>query len=1257
MNIVPKKYFKTRFVSFSSFLSFLCFLLFLSSFSLAQDETTDTAADVVSSGDDRDPINTYTGELFDSYSPDINLGGPMPLFFSRYYASGLNNLGVTGNMGDNWRHNFEWKMTIFGTDANITSNKGRSIYFSNNGTSWNLTGKADVPFQLAANGSDYVLYEPGTEHLYTFDSSGKLTKIEDGKGNTHTLTYSGTTLTQVSDGLGRTLTFTYGGSSKLSTISDGTRSVTLGYTINDLTSVTDARGEVTNYAYATGGLLTSKTRPAGNVPYTQTYDGNGKVATQTDALGNTHTFSYVSPGTTMTDPLSNTCKHTHSGNGEITANQRQDGKSSSMGYDSNGRRNTVTDLLGDTTAYTYHTASGKLASITNADSTSITYTYTSRTHSSGIVFYDLTGITYPDSTTESFTYDSSGNVTSRTDRAGKVWSFTYNSRGQVLTATNLLTGVTTNTYSADGTLATRIDPAGNTTTFGYDSLKRLILIAHADGTTRAFTYDNNNNRLTVKDERGNTTTLTYDNNNNLATITDRLGNTTTFAYDLMDRVTSVTDPLGNASSRTYDELERLKTFTDRNGDTTTLGHDSRGRLTSITDAAGKVWSRTYDAESIIASATNPLSNTTSFISDKMGRITKTTSPLSNVTNVTYDSMGRVTTIQSPLNETTTNSYDALGLISSISIPGSISASYTRNALGLITAVTDPNGNSWNRAYDAQGRRTFRTDPLGNVTSYIYDNRNRISQVTLPGSLGTQTITYDDTNNVTRRLYSDGTDLAYTYDNNGRLTGADGVSLAYDDNGRITSSNGIAITRDAGGRISTMTLATGKTVTYAYDNRNLLTSVTDWLGGTTTFTYDAAGQLTTITRPNGITTTYTYDNDGRVIGLQEGSLSSISLIRDGEGQITAATRTLPLEPTLTSSTTTLTYDAASQVSSYTYDKMGRLTADDTRTYTWDLASRLTTYTEGGGTVSFVYNGMGMRTSRTQDGTIRSYVWNYILSLPSVSVVREKGGDIRYFVHTPEGALLYSIDVDTDARSFNHFDEMGNTTFVTSDDGTLIASYAYSPYGQLIASTGSLDNPFTWQGQSGVMDEGNGLYYLRARYYNADTARFISRDLIRSIHPLEVNPYQYANANPLKFIDPSGLSAKARLREMETRLDNARYAVETAKKNIEIAGTNLDYAIADLEKAHDDFNFHSTYNPFYMAHLLFGDNLRLKVGKKLAGIDLRIQKYKIALVKGGAALREAEAELERVFEKYLEARIQCEKLMYRTKTRERYMNIIK
>lgn len=50
----------------------------------------------------------------------------------------------------------------------------------------------------------------------------------------------------------------------------------------------------------------------------------------------------------------------------------------------------------------------------------------------------------------------------------------------------------------------------------------------------------------------------------------------------------------------------------------------------------------------------------------------------------------------------------------------------------------------------------------------------------------------------------------------------------------------------------------------------------------------------------------------------------------------------------------------------------------------------------------------------------------------------------------------------------------------------------------------------------------LYYLRARYYDASTGRFVSRDPIGQVD--NINLYTYAQNNPLRFTDPMGLGSK-------------------------------------------------------------------------------------------------------------------------------------
>ena len=1114
-----------------------------------------------SSGELGDPVNTFTGEFYNIYPPDLKLGGPQPLFFQRYYSSRLlQDDIISSSLGDNWLHNFDWKLKHFENVIEIVSDRGQIIRFRDSDTSiergsWVLDGDPDVPYQLVRSGAEFILGDPLSKRLYFFNApsppaviTGELKKIEFIGGKVHTLTYIGDKVSQVTDGLGRTLTFTYNGE-RLANVSDGTRTVSFGYSGTNLVSVKDVSGIDTIYDYADGALMTGATLPNGNTPLINTYDAEGRVLTQTDASGNTQTFAYddATRVTTMTDPLANVIQDTHTQNGELISQLDESGQTVALGYDGDGQRNSITDRLGGKQTYTYH-VSGQLASVNQADGSQSIFSYTARIVS-GITFYDLTGITHADGTTSSFGHDAKGNLTSLTDRRGNTRNFSYDTAGQILTATNPAGGTYSFTYNADETPLSFTDPAGNTTTFGYDNLRRLNRITFADAATREFTYDSRNYVLTIKDRGGNTTSYAYDANGNMTAITDPLGNAITWVYDNMDRLTSITDSMNKSATREYDSLGRLKSYTKRDGSVIGLNYDERARLTSITDAASKVWTRSFDAESVIAAAADPLSNSRSYTSDAMGRITRYVSPLGNVTEWTYDSMGRVTATTNPAGETTTTSYNANGQVSSVALAGSsVVVSYERNVLGQITTVTDPNGSIWERAYDTQGRLTFFADPLANATSIDYDAVNRASRITLPE--GTLDLTYDAFGNVTRKLYSDGTNLNYSYDQRNLITSTDGVSITYDANDRIVDSNGLTIARDDAGSVTSIIYAANKEVTYSYDCPcGLISSITDWLGGVTTFQYDDSGQLVSIQRPNGVTMINTYDGDGRIIEISEaGSLSTISLTRDGTGRIISAVRNVPQASSIASvSDATLSFDSASQVASFSYDNMGRLTSDDQRSYTWNLASRLTSYTEGSTVVDFTYDGLGNRLSRTEMGTTRDYVWNYGLVVPSVSIERDGVNDLRYFIHAPNGELLYSIEAADNSQRYYHFDEMGNTLFITDSGGNVIGAYDYSPYGTLLGSSGGLDNALTYQGKFGVRAEGStGLYHMGARYYDSANARFISRDPVTTIGPKTANPYQYALANPLVFVDPLGLEGSY---EDQTRMNIERRQREAEQRQRE------------------------------------------------------------------------------------------------------------
>ncbi|WP_434148427.1 RHS repeat-associated core domain-containing protein [Methylocaldum gracile subsp. desertum] len=93
-------------------------------------------------------------------------------------------------------------------------------------------------------------------------------------------------------------------------------------------------------------------------------------------------------------------------------------------------------------------------------------------------------------------------------------------------------------------------------------------------------------------------------------------------------------------------------------------------------------------------------------------------------------------------------------------------------------------------------------------------------------------------------------------------------------------------------------------------------------------------------------------------------------------------------------------------------------------------------------------------------------------------------------------------------------------LTNASQQTVNTYAYDPYGRLMAQTETVQQPFQYAGQVGVMAEGQNLYYMRARYYDATVGRFISEDPIGFDGGL--NLYAYVGGNPIMAVDPSGLS---------------------------------------------------------------------------------------------------------------------------------------
>ena len=166
-------------------------------------------------------------------------------------------------------------------------------------------------------------------------------------------------------------------------------------------------------------------------------------------------------------------------------------------------------------------------------------------------------------------------------------------------------------------------------------------------------------------------------------------------------------------------------------------------------------------------------------------------------------------------------------------------------------------------------------------------------------------------------------------------------------------------------------------------------------------------------------------------------------------------------------------------------------------------------------SYAYNADGDRISQTADSVTTSYVVNSVPKLASV-VAETTGSATSYFVYGHD--LLYSVKAD--GPHYHHADALGSTIAVTGSTGTVEQTMDYDVFGQRRSITGTSSG--TTDTFTGEESDSSGLIYLRARYYDPSTGRFLSRDP----YPADaadmqtINRYVYVKNNPTNYVDPSG-----------------------------------------------------------------------------------------------------------------------------------------
>ncbi len=357
----------------------------------------------------------------------------------------------------------------------------------------------------------------------------------------------------------------------------------------------------------------------------------------------------------------------------------------------------------------------------------------------------------------------------------------------------------------------------------------------------------------------------------------------------------------------------------------------------------------------------------------------------------------------------------------------------------LTRVTDQDGQSTEYAYDGEHNLTQITDPEGNTTQIAYDGADRVVSITWADSTaGEPAVTeYDYTYQPTVGVIDQrGHETTYVFDQAGRVetvyTPRSGVGeeYAYDVNSNVTSyttnSGGIGTLTYDGYNVQTVARDNGATSTFEYqdpDNDDRPSKFTDARGVTLTYDWDDKNQLQSVTDGANSESTMDYQDQGDPCpGVLESSA-------DGRGHTTtyhydSRCRQTTIDRPTPAGDSTLTYDRFDRVATVT-DGNGH-----TQHLSYDPLDRVTEveYVDNGtaaGSVSYAYDGNGNRTARvdTHDGNTTTSTWtldarNRVVAEDLANVTNAYSYDVvgNLTSHTgPGGTTTYTYDRENDVKT--------------------------------------------------------------------------------------------------------------------------------------------------------------------------------------------------------------------------------------------------
>ena len=1007
-----------------------------------------------------------------------------------------------------------------------------------------------------------------------------LKSIKSPRGHGITLNHSSTAsylgvlprITSVTDAANRTYNVSYDGSGRINQVSDFTgRNVAYTWdSNNNITAFVDVRGYTTNYSYRTSSpgnkRLLAIQAPRTNYPIQAIgYDSSDRVTSFQDGDGYSTSYSYATSSTTVTPPVTQErIRYTiNSTTKAIT------GVIESYGYGNYTTSLSVRSSAAADAIANYSLIDGK----TDPANRSTSLGYASNTRG------QVNSITGNDGKTASISYnnlDLSRNLyapSSVTSRANRVYDMETNNFGEITRSEDAANNATTTAYNSYGLPATISDALGRNTTVSYNSAGYPTQITDALGNSIVITNDSLGRPTRVVDRRGYKTDFTYDADGNVLTISDHLNNQVVNGYDANGNLNSTRDRRGNLTLSSYNNRDlpfqisrnaplngTLATITETNyydgmgrviqtsngrGNSTTQSFTNRGQVASVSNGAGEVvLSMTYNSDGSVATRTTgsgASASTITFGYDSLGRQISATDSLGNQVQTSYNDDHQVTGTRDARGFWTIMAYDTAARLASITdANGAVSRLYY-DAVGNVTQVQDPRGFSTHHVYDSLNRRTQERDELNRVWAFTYDPEGNLLTESFPDGR-VFTSYYDSLGRLDYVAYGGPRFADFDYDADGNMTTLiDHVGISgftWDSMNRLQSAHDpygqtVSYLYDAASNRTRITYPGSRIVNYSYDSAERLSSVSPWAGGTFTYSWRADGKLSQLTNGNGTYTSYGYDAAARLTSMiTRAGAGSVFIAQnftlDPNGNITRITGEQPTPPP-SGLTKSMTFDNTNRLltddgSLVTHDAAGRMTSNPTSSggaATFVGRDWLASFTPtGGSTTSYAYNGFGQRLSRTQGATTSRYLLDQNQELPAVLAENDgSNSPQRFYIHGI--GLLASIDTANNVRTY-HPNHRGDILALTNASGTVTESYGYSPYGLTAASNPLSTNPFRFGGALGVMDEGNGLHFMRARYYNASLGRFLSMDQLPGglDNPQSLDRFAYALGNPMSNVDPSG-----------------------------------------------------------------------------------------------------------------------------------------